>query len=266
MDKQNKNKDYISSISRASKILDAVFESEAPVGVSPLSKAVGLPKVTTFRILSTLVDCGLLIKDDNELYSLSPRFIIYGDKVKSSLSLKNIAEPVINSLASQVEESANVGVAYRGYVLTIAHVSIGAYLLVTSLSPLSDLHCSSMGKIILAHKDEPSLREYFNRPLKKYTSNTIIDYDSFKKSIDFFAETSVMCDDEEFEYGLYCFSAPIYDANHRLIAAISVSGPKTRMLSKSEEIKKHLLCSAKKITSLLEESRYTVEDLQKNLV
>ena len=46
-----------------------------------------------------------------------------------------------------------------------------------------------------------------------------------------------MCDDEEFEYGLYCFSAPIYDANHRLIAAISVSGPKTRMLSKSEEIK-----------------------------
>ena len=44
MDKQNKNKDYISSISRASKILDAVFESEAPVGVSPLSKAVGLSK------------------------------------------------------------------------------------------------------------------------------------------------------------------------------------------------------------------------------
>ena len=86
------------------------------------------------------------------------------------------------------------------------------------------------------------------------------------QQIDFFAETSVLCDDEEFEYGLYCFSAPIYDANHRLIAAISVSGPKTRMLSKSEEIKKHLLCSAKKITSLLEESRYTVEDLQKNLV
>lgn len=74
-----------------------------------------------------------------------------------------------------------------------------------------------------------------------------------------------MYDDEEFEYGLSCFAAPMYDANDHLIAAVSVSGPKSRILAKRERIEAQLLDAANRVTGILRTTGYTVEELQKTL-
>ena len=262
MTKDNeKYTENIIAIARAAKVLDTLFESEVPLGVSSLAE-----EVTTFRILNTLTASGMLKKDKEDLYSLSPKFILYGDKVKSTLSLKNIAEPVLEKLAEAVGENANLGVAYKGYVLTLAHVSASSYLLISTLSPLSELYCSSMGKIILSHMDDNQTKKYFSRPLKKLTINTITDYPSFQAARAIYLKNSIMYDDEEFEYGLYCLSAPIYDCQEQLIAVLGVSGPKTRMLSKYEQITAHLLDAAHEISDILKQSRYTVEDFHRQLL
>lgn len=82
-----KNADSINAIVRAVKVLDILSESSTPLGVSALAKKLDLPKVTTFRILNTLLLTGLLQKDSSDMYYLAPKFIIYGDKVKASFTL-----------------------------------------------------------------------------------------------------------------------------------------------------------------------------------
>lgn len=265
-DKLTENKsDTSSAVIRAVDIIDALCESTEPLGISALAKELNMPKVTTFRILNSLVAAGLLFKDGDDLYSLSPKFLIYGNRVHASLSLKNISEPILNELATAVEENVNLGISYKGYVLTLFNIPAAAYLLVANLLPLCELYCSSMGKTILAHKDAPAVEEYFSRPLEKRTPNTVIDYDSFQLAKARFLKCGVMYDDEEFEYGLSCFAAPIYDANGSLIGAVSVSGPKSRILSKQKDIESKLLDSTHKISDILKTAGYTIEELEKTL-
>lgn len=265
-DKLIENKsDTSSAVIRAVDILDVLCESTTPLGISTLAKKLNMPKVTTFRILNSLVTAGLLFKDADDLYTLSPKFIIYGNRVNATLSLKNICEPIINELASAVGENVNLGISYKRYVLTLFNVSVASYLLVANLLPLSELYCSSMGKVILSHMDDNSVREYFSHTLEKLTPNTIVDYDVFQAEKDKFIKCGVMYDDEEFEYGLSCFAAPMYDANDHLIAAVSVSGPKSRILAKRERIEAQLLDATHRITVILRTTGYTVEELQKTL-
>lgn len=257
--------DCSSAVIRAVEILDALCESSTPLGISTLAKTLSLPKVTTFRILNSLVTAGLLLKDADDLYSLSPKFILYGNRVHASFSLKNISEPILNELAAAVEENVNLGISYKHYVLTLFNVSAASYLLVTNLLPLSELHCSSMGKIILSHMDEALEEEYFSHTLEKHTPNTIVDYDTFQSVKKKYFQCGIMYDDEEFEYGLTCFAAPVYDTYNHLIAAVSVSGPKSRIQSKQNEIEAGLLDATRKITATLKTAGYTIEELQKTL-
>lgn len=266
IDKQADNRsDTSSAVIRAVDILDALCESAEPLGISTLAKILDMPKVTTFRILNSLVAAGLLFKNADDLYSLSPKFLIYGNRVHASLSLKNISEPILTELAVAVEENVNLGIAYKNYVLTLFNIPAASYLLVANLLPLSELYCSSMGKTILSHMDEASAEEYFSHTLEKRTPNTVIDYRSFQLAKEQYLQCGIMYDDEEFEYGLSCFAAPIYDANDNLIAAVSVSGPKSRILSKKEDIESRLLDATHKISAILKTADYTVEELKKTL-
>lgn len=260
-----KNADSINAIVRAVKVLDILSESSTPLGVSALAKKLVLPKVTTFRILNTLLLTGRLQKDSSDLYYLAPKFIIYGDKVKASFMLRSVAEAILQELTSVICESANLGVSYKDYLLTLIHVNAGFYSLVSNLTPLSDLNCSSMGKVILCHKDDQYIQEYFKKPLGKLTMNTVTSLDQFLDIKRKFDEEHIMFDDEEFEQDLGCFSIPIYDVSHQFIAAINVNGPKTRIILKSEWIKQALLSSGGRLTTLLAQANYTVEDFQRTL-
>lgn len=266
-DKRIENKpDTSSAVIHAADILDALCESTTPLGISTLAKELDIPKVTTFRILNSLVAAGLLSKDADDLYSLGPKFIVYGNRVHASLSLKNISEPILNELADAVSENVNLGISYKHYVLTLFNVSAASYILVASLLPLAGLNCSSMGKVILSHMEDSDVKEYFSQGLERLTPNTIIDFDTFQLAKEKFLKTGIMYDDEEFEYGLYCFAAPIYDANGHLIAAVSISGPKSRILSKQEAIEARLLDTTCQITQILKTTGYTVEELKRTLI
>lgn len=258
--------DSINAITRAAKVLDIISESPEPLGVSALAKMLNLPKVTTFRILNTLVLTGLLHKDDSDLYYLTPKFIIYGDKVRSSLDLQTIVRPILEKMAETVDESTNLGVSYRDYILTLVHVYAGSYSLIPKLTPLADLHCSSMGKIILCHKDDEYIKTYFQRKLETPTMNTIVSLEQFLQQKKEFEQSHIMFDDEESEYGLACFSSPVYDMNGQFIAAISISGPKTRILSKQDAIRTELIRASSEISDYLRFAQYTVEDFRQTFV
>jgi DNA-binding IclR family transcriptional regulator len=101
-----------------------------------------------------------------------------------------------------------------------------------------------MGKLFLLKFSDKELKDYFNssKPEKR-TVNSIGDLEDFLKLKKEIERDGVSYDREEYEYGLSCIAAPIYDNSKNIIAAISISGPTTRLRYKGADYLKDLLVS-----------------------
>ena len=240
-------------IDRAGEIMDYIYNSNEPIGVSKISTDLNLPKATAFRILAALEKWDIVEKQYNtDKYKLGKILIKYGAKVSSDLSLVEVASPIINALSNRIGESTNLNIEYNGNSLNIYKSSKDNFKLVSKLIPISPLNCSSSGKIFLSTKSKEELMEYFNsKDCCKRTMYSITDYDSFEKEVESIKNSGLAYDNEEYEYGLFCISAPIYH-KEKLIATISVSGPKTRLEYKGLKIiEKELKLSCELVTNLI---------------
>lgn len=100
-----------------------------------------------------------------------------------------------------------------------------------SVGSSSECHCSSVGKCLLAFGQDVDLSVYESHPLTVYTEYTISSLEQLKEELDDVREKGYAIDREELELGLTCIGAPILDHSGHAIAAISLSGPKSRMLA-----------------------------------
>ena len=89
----------INSIKRAFSVLETLYKSSEPMGVSALAAAHGLPKVTMFRILASLLECDAVRKDEDGKYSLGMIYVRYGERLRRDVSLNSIAEPILRDLS-----------------------------------------------------------------------------------------------------------------------------------------------------------------------
>ena len=106
-----------------------------------------------------------------------------------------------------------------------------------------------MGKVFLSQFEEKKLESYFESELKERTINSITEKISYDKEKSIFFETKIAYDNEEYEYGLSCISTAIYSNDGKIIAALSVSGPSSRLIHKGyKELEKRLLETSKAIT------------------
>lgn len=239
------NYDTITMVDRAVLILEEIFLADEYIGVSEIAQSLGLPKATVYRILNTLYQRNFVEKDDEtDKYKLGLTFIQYGEKVKSKLNIKTVSEEFMEKLSQNLGETVNLGISHDGNIINIFSIEGESSTLVSKLIPISPLHCSSTGKILLSQMSDDEIEEYFNsHEIQKRTINTIVKYEDFRKEREKILKERVAFDNEEYEYGLTCIASPITNVNGETIAALSVSGPTTRLKFKGinyiiEELRK----------------------------
>lgn len=240
---------------RTLEIIDYLYEATKPVGVSKIAADLSLPKATVFRILVTLEQWNFVRKnEDSDDYKLGLALIKYGSKVASQTNLVDIAKPFINTLSEKLSESVNLNIEYQGQSLNIYKSETDNSILVSKLTPISALNCSSSGKIFLSQWDQETLKDYFKQNrFSERTINSITDYTDFMKELRSITENGIAYDNEEYEYGLFCLASPIRHKNS-IVAAISISGPKTRLEHKGfEAISKELKSVCTTISELISE-------------
>lgn len=243
-------------VERAFQILDYIFEQNYHVGVSQIARDLSLPKANVFRILSTLLKQGAVEKDDEERYSLGRMFIKYGNMAKKDMELTRIAEPILSKLANEIGESVSLGIRYIDNALNILSFEGESSILVSKLIPISPLYCSAMGKIFLAHMPDAQLEEYFaNLHVTASTKNTITSLKGFLDVRDHILSDNLAYDLEEYEYGLACISTPVFDGRNAASAAISISGPKSRLEYKGFD----------RLTSKVKEASQVLSEMMKYL-
>lgn len=235
--------DNIKLIENVFTLLELLFIHEK-MGIREIANVSGLAKSSVFRIIKTLVALKVVEQDSDELYRLGLTLSKYGNKINHSMDIVLSAKPVMKALAKETGESINLGILHEQQVLVL-HTEMGeAYTLQPMLLPISPLYCSAMGKIFLSQMPPPEREGYFSQPLLQRTVNTITDLVTFTPEMQTIRQNHVAFDHEEYEYGLTCMAVPIYDRKKHVIAAISLSGPTTRLSFKGwqhleQALKKH---------------------------
>jgi IclR family transcriptional regulator, KDG regulon repressor len=241
------------SVKSAKRVLD-IFELLAayPNGltVKEISHLLSAPQSSTFNVIKTLETEGYLSQDSGKKYKLGAKLIHIGRCAMDSFDLSTVGNPYLTSLMEEVQETVFMAVLSEEELFYVAKIDNNRSIRTTAQPGLrKPLYCTGLGKAFLAFMP-PRIREQIldETELIPITEHTITDRRELETQLDVFKEQGYSIDDEENEEGLYCLAAPLFGAAGELVAAISVAGPKQRMLSRKEAIVKSLTETAGKIT------------------
>ncbi|WP_458187068.1 IclR family transcriptional regulator [Haladaptatus sp. NG-WS-4] len=200
--------------------------------VTELADALEMGKSTVHNHLRTLVHEGYVIQQDEE-YRLSLQFLELGGYIRDQLDIYKVAEPEVKQLAEQTGELANLAVSEQG-LLTYIDRSKGDQAVDLDTYPglQAQMHCTALGKVILAHTPREQVESVLDRHgLPKLTENTITDRDDLYDELEQIRSDGYAQDHGERLEGLRCVAAPVKSAEDDVEGAISVSAPASRMKS-----------------------------------
>ena len=216
-------------VKSADRVLD-IFELLATVPngltISEISRKLGFARSSTHGLVHTLYSRGYLAQDDDRRFSLGVRLIQLGFNVADRLELRSVARLSLEKLVESTHDTALLVVPQRGELLYVDKVLSGIRDVRTDprISMERPLHCTSLGKALLAALDDESVVELFDgKSLLGVTEFSITSVDELLADLALTRERLYSLDRQEAVIGVWCVGAPIRDHAGRLIAAISLS-------------------------------------------
>ncbi|MEV4581542.1 IclR family transcriptional regulator [Nonomuraea jabiensis] len=219
------------SVRTALEVLEAVAQLQ-PVGLSELSRKLGLPKTTVQRGLTTLADAGWLEDDsaDSTRWIVSTKAFIVGSTVGNRGGLRAQALPFMNALAADVQETIHLMIPDGDTVVLIERIdSMHPVRAFAPLGARAPLHASSNGKAILAHLPDEEINRYLKSELSAVTPHTITHPDRLQDELTLIRTRGYAVSDEELQADVVSVAAPIRPGNGLPVASMSISAPKSRM-------------------------------------
>ena len=158
-----------------------LFSNERPdMSLAELSRASGLNKTTTHRLLRALQSEALIDRNPaTSTYSLGAGLMALGVQALASSDLRRRVRPVLRSLARETGETATLEVPVEDSMLILDEVA-GRHVLGSAgnIGTRWPLHATSTGKVWLAFDD--SGIEWLDQELKPLTTNTVVRRDDFR--------------------------------------------------------------------------------------
>jgi IclR family acetate operon transcriptional repressor len=245
--------DSIAVLDKALDLLQALAARPSQ-SVAELSQAAGVTKATAYRILTTLEMRGCVVTYGRvRRYSIGQAFHLYSRAAREADRLVPIARPHMRDLA-RFGETVNLGVLANQRVLYLDVLESNQSLrAISEVGSFDTLHATALGKAILSRmpvaERDAILAEAELVPL---TAHTVTAVDALRQQIERAAIDGYALDDEENEIGMRCVAAPIVNADGWPVAALSVSGPNSRMTAMAiDRIIANTISTAKGISSEL---------------
>lgn len=229
----------VQSIERGFRILELFRTQGRALGISEIAQALELSTTTVHRLLKTLIVCRAVKQDDKtHLYDLNDYLLLYGKAVLNRFNFLGSVHPILGDLSKRVGETVFMGILDDQYELIyIDQVDSLDYPL--RMTPQIGLrqpaHSTSLGKVLLAGLAPEKLTPYLARKsFPRKTEFTITTAGELSRELEKIRKAGFALDREEMENGICCVAAPIINSRGT-IAAISISGPSSRMQSKGLE-------------------------------
>ncbi|MEQ8195924.1 MAG: IclR family transcriptional regulator, partial [Rhodospirillales bacterium] len=221
----------VRSVERAIAILFLVVQSDRPMGLSEISRAIGLDKATALRLLSTLAHAKLVQQDP-----ITRRYMP-GANVSRLYSswrsdLRHISRPHLESLLRQVQESVCL-VCPRGTERVTIDALAAAHELcvVPSIGSAVPIYAGASGRVLMAFTHE-SERERIIKitGLRSVVPGRPIDRKTYLPQLEDVRKQGYAFSIGDVTPGSSAISAPVFDADSNIVATVVVRGPQTRLM------------------------------------
>lgn len=220
--------DTRSVLGKVESILEAFSVDEVQLSLAELVERTELPKGTVHRIASDLVTWGLLDRAGGQ-YRLGLRMFELGLRVPRQRVLRDAALPFMGDLYQATREVVHLGIRDGFDVLylekLVGHRRVSVPSRIAGRLPL---HCTGVGKALLAFSPPEVADEAIERGLQRRTPHTIVSPNVLRAQLNQARETGLAYEREESSLGLGCVAAPVFGPGNRLVAAISVTAPTSR--------------------------------------
>jgi DNA-binding IclR family transcriptional regulator len=226
-------------VDRVVDILEVFTRLGPELGVSDISRALGLKKATTHRLLASLRRRSMVAQDPiSRRYRLGMKLWELGQLATTQVDWLERVRPYLQELTDRVGETTHLAILSDGQVLYVAKVETTRSLRMPSqVGRRLPAHCTGVGKSLIAFLPEEVVHGIVaRRGLPAFTRNTITDPAALDRELARVRERGYSVDNEEIEEGLVCIGAPIRDHTSHVVAAVSIAGPSARLSAETIEV------------------------------
>jgi DNA-binding IclR family transcriptional regulator len=215
----------VASVARALSLLDALADSDRPLGVSELARRIGVNASTASRLLATLQQSGYVERQPGGPYRLGLKFVRLSEHVLAGIDLRDRARPWLQWLVQETGETATLSVPGPTEAVTVDFVpSPRSVASMAHLGRPSVPHATAAGKVMLAFGE---LRH--TEPLTAYTEHTITDPELLEAELDRVRRAGLAEAVAEREPELGALAVPVLGRDRELVAILGLQGPTSRV-------------------------------------
>jgi DNA-binding IclR family transcriptional regulator len=221
----------VQALDRAFAVLDLLSESDTALGLAQVASSLQLHKSTAHRFLMVLERHRMVERTSAGKFRLGLRLFDLGNRAIEQYDLRDRAQPHLRRLVNETEETAHLCILEAARVIYIDKIEPARSVrMITRIGASNPVHCTSVGKAILAFLPEERVADVIKRTrFERFTHRTIATPEAFRAEIEKTRRRGYAVDDEELEEGLRCIAVPLLDAQRQPVAAVSVSGPSFRV-------------------------------------
>jgi IclR family acetate operon transcriptional repressor len=213
-------------------IVNRLADADEGVSLSEVAQQVGLSASTAHRLLTTLEQERYVHFDaERRLWSVGVQAFMAGNAFLKTRDLVGVARPHMRALMEDSEETVNLAIEDQSAAVYLAQVEC-RQMMRSFARPGGrvPLHCSSVGKALLATMPDSELSKILHRRgLPRVTVKTINTAAALREDLARSRDRGYAVDDEEHAVGLRCIASVVFDEGSRAVAAVSVSGPMARI-------------------------------------
>ena len=224
------------SLEKVIKLIDVMKNQGHGIRISDLSEILDMPNSSVHRMLAVLHKHGYVNKDaETKKYKLGLQFLEVSKNILESLDLRTVANPYLIRLMNDTNETVHLSILERNMIFFIDRVECHQTIrsqpkIGMRVAP----HLSSSGKVFLAYLQPNKQKRILSEiEFSAWLPNSIKDIGVLQKELEAIKAQHFAIDDEEGELGQRCVAAPVFDHTGSITAAVSISGPTTRLTNEN---------------------------------
>jgi len=221
-------------------VIRAFARDHAALSLSDVARSARIPAATARRCLLTLEELGYVIRSGRD-FLLRPKVLELGAAYLESMNIEQITRTHLEELARQTADSAALCVLDGVDIVYLARTSVRTLLrLEAHVGSRFPAHATSMGRVLLAGLSPERLNRYFeNAHLEALTARTVTDPAKLRALIEECRRLGYAAVEDELAYGVIALAVPVFDHQHRVVAALN-SSSHSRRTSRTRLVRERL--------------------------
>lgn len=217
----------IRAVGRALAIFDAFDNDHLSLTLQEIGERIRMPKTTAFRLVNTLERAGFLIRMDNQQYCLSLKLVRLAGMVRSTLSIRDIARPIMAEVNRQTSETMTLNTIAGTERIVLEVVDTPAPLMsMARPGQHMPLLYGASSRILMAHMSGAELEQVLQT-----TTADVADFDrgALDRELARFRRQGYALTRGQRVPGLTAIAVPVFDINGLVRHCLALTGPSVRV-------------------------------------